>query len=34
MRDRLIQVEGEARDQGPGGEFWLIAAGGVGVGRL
>ena len=30
MRDRLIEVEGEARDHGPGGEFGEIGAFGVG----
>lgn len=29
MRDRLIEVEGEARDHGPGGEFGEIGAVGV-----
>ena len=32
MRDRLIEVEGEARDHGPGGEFGEVGA--VGVGPL
>lgn len=29
MRDRLVEVEGEARDHGPGGEFGQVGAGGV-----
>ena len=29
MRNRLIEVEGEARDHGPGGEFGEVGAVGV-----